>query len=176
MNRLAVSFAFLMVVVIVFAGGTVMGFELRSSAFAPSGTIPREHTCDGADLSPPLTWSGVPEGTSAFAIICDDPDAPGGTWVHWVVYDLPGGMTGLPEGVPPAETVQEGGFQGINDFGRFGYGGPCPPPGRPHRYFFRLYALDGKLGISSGARKKDVIRAMKNHILGQAELMGKYAR
>jgi len=153
-----------------------MGFELRSPAFAPSGTIPKKHTCDGPDLSPALEWAGVPEGTKTLALICDDPDAPVGTWVHWVLYNLPGDMTSLPEGVPPTETIEQGADQGANDFGRIGYGGPCPPPGRPHRYFFRLYALDVRVALDPGAKKGDLLRAMKNHVLGQVELIGKYGR
>ncbi len=153
-----------------------MGFDLKSSVFAPSGTIPRKHTCDGPDLSPVLEWTATPEGTRTLALICDDPDAPMGTWVHWVLYNLPGDVTGLPEGIPPTETIELGASQGTNDFGRIGYGGPCPPPGKPHRYYFRLYALDERISLSPGAKKKDLVRAMENHILGQAELMGTYGR
>jgi Raf kinase inhibitor-like YbhB/YbcL family protein len=157
-------------------GGPAMGFELRSSVFAPSGTIPRKHTCDGPDLSPVLEWTNVPEGTKTLALICDDPDAPVGTWVHWVLYNLPAAVTSLPEGIPNSETTEQGASQGINDFRRIGYGGPCPPPGKPHRYFFKLYALDDKVPLSPGASKKELLKAMENHILGQAELMGTYAR
>ena len=153
-----------------------MGFELRSSVFAPSGTIPRKHTCDGPDLSPVLEWTNVPEGSKTLALICDDPDAPMGTWVHWVLYNLPGDVTGLPEGIPPTDTIELGAVQGINDFGRIGYGGPCPPPGKPHRYYFKLYALDEKISLYPGARKGDLLKAMENHVLGQAELMGTYGR
>lgn len=153
-----------------------MGFELKSSAFAPSGMIPRKHTCDGSDLSPALEWTGVPDGTHTLALISDDPDAPMGTWVHWVLYNLPGDESGLPEGISPTETIEQGALQGINDFGRIGYGGPCPPPGKPHRYSFRLYALDEKVSLAPGASKRDLMRALENHILGQAELMGKYGR
>jgi len=153
-----------------------MGFELKGSAFAPSGMIPRKHTCDGSDLSPALEWTGVPDGTRTLALICDDPDAPMGTWVHWVLYNLPGDESGLPEGISPTETIEQGALQGINDFGRIGYGGPCPPPGKPHRYSFRLYALDEKVSLAPGASKRDLMRALENHILGQAELMGKYGR
>jgi len=166
----------LMAVIIALIGGTAMGFELKSSAFAPSGMIPRKHTCDGSDLSPALEWTGVPDGTRTLALICDDPDAPMGTWVHWVLYNLPGDESGLPEGISPTETIEQGALQGINDFGRIGYGGPCPPPGKPHRYSFRLYALDEKVSLAPGASKRDLMRALENHILGQAELMGKYGR
>ena len=167
---------FLFVLPIFLGGGTAMGFELKSSAFAPSGTIPKKHTCDGPDQSPALDWSGVPEGTKTLALICDDPDAPVGTWVHWVLYDLPEDVARLSEGVPPTNTIEQGASQGKNDFGKIGYGGPCPPPGKPHRYFFRLYALDERLGLPPGAKKKDLLKAMDNHVLGQAELVGTYGR
>jgi hypothetical protein len=153
-----------------------MAMELRSGAFDHGKTIPRKHTCDGPDLSPPLEWSGVPAGAQSFALICDDPDAPMGTWVHWVLYDLPADTRSLQEGVPTTETLPRGGAQGRNDFGRIGYGGPCPPPGRPHRYFFKLYALDARVNLAPGATKEELVRAMKGHVLDQAELMGTYGR
>ncbi len=151
-------------------------FELGSSAFKPGGDIPRKFTCDGPDVSPALTWSDPGANARSFALIADDPDAPVGTWVHWVVYNLPAGARKLAEGVPKQEEIQDGGRQGINDFGKAGYGGPCPPPGKPHRYFFKLYALDTTLNLESGATKKDVEQAMKGHILARAELMGRYHR
>src|ERR1017187_5501305 len=115
-------------------GGRAMSFALTTTAFADGGGIPKKYTCDGADVSPALNWNDAPAGTQSFALIADDPDAPAGTWVHWVIYDLPASARGLPEGVPKQEIVQGGGYQGRNDFGRIGYGGPCPPPGSPHRY------------------------------------------
>jgi hypothetical protein len=158
-------------------GGTYMGFSLTSTAFKEGDTIPVKHTCDGADLSPPLEWSGVPQGTVAFALIADDPDAPAGTWVHWVLYDVPA-TVGLPESVAKVEAPKDlgGAVQGRNDFRRVGYGGPCPPPGPAHRYFFKLYALDTKLGLKAGASKVDVERAMGGHVLATAQLVGKYGR
>lgn len=153
-----------------------MSFELKSTAFKSGGEIPKKHTCDGPDLSPPLTW-GDPSGIiQSFALIADDPDAPMGTWVHWVAYDLPSDTRQLPEGVSKEGEISGGGWQGINDFGKIGYGGPCPPPGKPHRYFFKLYALDKKLDLKVGASKRDVEAAMKGHIVGQGELMGRYRR
>ena len=143
---------------------------LSSPAFAYGETIPRRYTCDGEDLSPPLAWQNAPEGTQAWALIMDDPDAPMGTWVHWVLYDLPAETTTLPEG------VRQAGIAGRNSWDRLGYGGPCPPPGKPHRYFFRLYALDAPLGLPPGATKAQVARAMQGHILAQAEWMGRYGR
>ncbi len=153
-----------------------MALELTSTAFANGKEIPKEHTCDGADRSPPLTWRGAPGGTKAFALIADDPDAPVGTWVHWVIYDLPGDRTELPGGVPPEESSGGGAKQGLNDFRKVGYGGPCPPPGKPHRYSFRLYALDAPSGLGPRARKADVLKAIEGHVLGQVELMGTYRR
>ena len=152
-----------------------MAFTLQSSAFQNGGNIPKKFTCEAADVSPDIAWSGAPEKTQSFALIADDPDAPMGTWVHWVIYDLPSNAAKLSEGVPKQEQAASG-TQGKNDFGKIGYGGPCPPPGKPHRYFFKLYALDGKLNLKPGARKAEVEAAMKGHILGQADLIGKYGR
>ena len=153
-----------------------MPFALTTPAFPPGGEIPRKFTCQGADISPALAWAGVPEGVQSFALIVDDPDAPVGTWVHWVAYDLPGTARNLPEGVPKTAEVPGGGRQGVNDFGKVGYGGPCPPAGNAHRYFFKLYALKGTLGLGAGATKMDVVRAMQGQILGEVQLVGKYKR
>jgi Raf kinase inhibitor-like YbhB/YbcL family protein len=156
----------------------IMALVLSSSAFTDGATIPGKHTCDGEDVSPALTWSGAPDGTAAFALIADDPDAPSGTWVHWVLYNLPADVTALPEGLEKKEQLRAlgGALQGRNDFRRIGYGGPCPPPGRPHRYFFKLYALSAPLALRAGATKQEVERAMAGHVLGEARLMGRYAR
>ena len=153
-----------------------MSFQIVSPAFSAGGTIPKKFTCDGPDDSPQLTWTDPPAKTQSFALIMDDPDAPVGTWVHWVIYDLPANSRELAEGVARQEQLPSGARQGRNDFGKIGYGGPCPPPGKPHRYFFKLYALDAKLGLQPGAKKPDVERAMQAHILAQTELMGRYAR
>lgn len=153
-----------------------MSFQIRTPAFSAGGDIPKKFTCDGADVSPQLAWNDPPAKTQAFALIGDDPDAPVGTWVHWVLFDLPASTRELAEGVPKQEQVAGGAKQGRNDFGKIGYGGPCPPPGKPHRYFFKLYALDANLGLKAGATKAEAERAMKGHILAQAELMGKYGR
>jgi hypothetical protein len=150
--------------------------ELISPAFKEGESIPTRHTCDGEDVSPPLKWTRVPEGARSVALICDDPDAPAGTWVHWVLYDLPSTVTELPEAIAPSETTPQGAKQGTNDFQRLGYGGPCPPPGKPHRYFFKLYALDTQLDLKPRATKKDVVNAMKGHILAEGQLMGTYKR
>lgn len=155
-----------------------MTFELTSRAFGEGERIPTRHTCDGPDVSPPLSWSDAPAATKAFALICDDPDAPRGTWVHWVLYDVLTGIAALPEGVPSKEVLPNlgGAKQGRSDFGRIGYGGPCPPPGKPHRYFFKLYALDRALGLQAAARKVDVEREMQGHVLAHAQLMGTFGR
>lgn len=150
--------------------------ELISTDFASGGTIPKPLTCDGDDRSPALEWKAPPSGTQSFALIADDPDAPVGTWVHWVIFDLPPNLRSLPQGFPQSEQSADGSRQGTNDFKKIGYGGPCPPPGKPHRYFFKLYALDTKLNLKSGATKKDVERAMQGHILARGEYMGRYSR
>ena len=153
-----------------------MPFKLSTTAFQPGGDIPSKFTCTGADVSPALSWDDPPAGTQSFALIADDPDAPVGTWVHWVAYDLPAGARQLPEGVSKTDAIAGGGVQGQNDFRKTGYGGPCPPPGKPHRYFFKLYALDSKLNLKPGATKKAVESAMQGHILAQAEVMGRFQR
>ncbi len=153
-----------------------MSFTLETTAFEPGGAIPKKYTCDGPDVSPALRWSEPPTGTESFALIADDPDAPGGTWVHWVLFNLPATAHELPEGVPKTKELAGGGLQGTNDSRKIGYDGPCPPPGKPHRYYFKLYALKSKLNLAAGATKKDVEHAMKGCILAQAELMGRYGR
>ena len=149
--------------------------EIRSSAFGSGEMIPVKYTCDGADFSPSLEWTAGPAGTKSFALICDDPDAPMGTWVHWVIYDIPAAATMLAEGITREKDLPGGGTQGINDFRRLGYGGPCPPGGT-HRYFFKLYALDAALGLKPGITKDQLLTAMKGHILAEAQLMGTYRR
>lgn len=154
-----------------------MAFELTSSAFAPNQTIPAKYTCDGADVSPPLAWKDAPPATKSFALVCDDPDAPVGTWVHWVVWDIPATKHDLPENVSKAPTLDDGTRQGTNDFKRSGYNGPCPPPGHgPHRYFFKLYAVDSVLGIAPGSTKAALEKAITGHTLARAELIGRYER
>jgi len=157
-------------------GDAAMELKLTSPAFQPGGMIPRKFTCDGADVSPALAWSDPPAGTQSLALIMDDPDAPGRTWVHWVLYDLPSDARELPEGVPKQNRLESGALQGNNDFPKIGYGGPCPPPGPAHRYFFKLYALDAKTGLKPGATKADLEKVMKGHILAQTELVGRYKR
>ncbi len=153
-----------------------MRIRVTSPAFQDAANIPRRYTCDGEDLSPELHWDELPAETKSVALICDDPDAPGGDWVHWVLYDLPAQTTMLPAGVPNQANLTDGAHQGQNDFHRLGYGGPCPPPGKPHRYFFRLYALDAPLALSAGASRDELLRAIKGHVLAEGQLMGRYGR
>lgn len=153
-----------------------MSLQLSSPAFAEGATIPKQHTGDGADTSPALSWSEPPAGTKSLALICDDPDAPVGTWVHWVIFNLPAEMRKLDAGVPAERELANGARQGKNDFGNIGYGGPAPPRGKPHRYYFKLYALDTQLDLPAGATKSQLLAAMKGHVLAEGQLMGRYAR
>lgn len=157
-------------------GSTTQRLALTSSAFRDGEPVPVRHTCDGEDLSPPLAWTGVPVETRTFALICDDPDAPRGTWVHWLIWNLPADAVELGEGVPPRPELSSGARQGLNDSGDLGYGGPCPPPGKPHRYFFRLYALDTALNLSPGVNRSDLEAAIDGHVLAQGTVMGTYER
>ncbi len=150
--------------------------EIRSSAFNEGDTIPKKHTCEGEDVSPQLSWPAVPEGAKSLVLICDDPDAPVGTWVHWVLFGLSPATTELPEDVPDGEQVLEGAKHGRNDFGNLGYGGPCPPPGPTHRYYYKLYAIDIEPPLEAGATKAEVMAAIEGHVLAEAQLMGRYAR
>jgi len=158
------------------SGDSNMTFSLQSSSFSNGSPIPKKFTCEGSDTSPALQWGDLPANTQSLALIADDPDAPAGTWTHWVVYDLPPSARQLPEAVPKQPALAGGGAQGANDFGKIGYGGPCPPPGKSHRYFFKLYALDAKLNLKPGATRQQVEHAMQGHVIGKAELMGTYQR
>ena len=150
--------------------------SLTTTAFRDGEQIPVRHTCDGEDLSPPLAWTGAPVETRTFALICDDPDAPRGTWVHWLIWNLPADAVELGQGVPPRPELQSGARQGLNDGRKIGYAGPCPPPGKPHRYFFRLYALDTALNLSPGVKRPDLEAAMAGHVLAEGTTMGVYQR
>jgi Raf kinase inhibitor-like YbhB/YbcL family protein len=151
-------------------GGMEMTINVSSDAFNEGENIPKKYSCDGDNISPVISWAGIPAGTQSLAMIMDDPDAPSGTFVHWVIYNLPSSMTTLPEGASGSGT------QGANGARKLGFTGPCPPKGPAHRYFFKVYALDQKLSLKEGATKKDLENAMKGHILGQGQLMGKYGR
>lgn len=151
--------------------------KLESSDFTQGSIIPKRHTCMGENASPHLSWDGAPAGTKSFALIVDDPDAPSGAWVHWLLYNVPGERRSLPENIESMPQLDDGILQGRNDFGQPGYGGPCPPYGHgPHRYVFKLYALDDELPLPPGARKGELERAMKGHILAQAETIGRFER
>lgn len=156
-------------------GGKKMEIKIKSTAFEEGGMIPKKYTCDDINISPPLAWTSVPNGTKSLALICDDPDAPMGTWVHWVLFNLPANIKELPENVPPQKTLANGAKQGMNDFRKIGYGGPCPPSGT-HRYYFKLYALDTELNLEADITKAGLLKAMKGHILAEGQLMGKYKR
>ncbi|MCD6583975.1 MAG: YbhB/YbcL family Raf kinase inhibitor-like protein [Candidatus Omnitrophota bacterium] len=150
--------------------------EVKSSAFNNGEYIPSRYSCDSLNYSPPLEWEDVPPQTKSFVIICDDPDAPFKVWVHWVVYNIPSNRRKLEENIPHQGVLEDGTLQGINDFRRIGYGGPCPPPGATHRYFFKVYALDTVLDLKEGATKKEVLKKIKGHILDKGELIGLYKR
>jgi len=153
----------------------IMEMTVESTAFGEGEFIPSKYTCDGENVSPPLSWSEPPESTRSLVLISDDPDAPMGTWVHWVVYNIPPDVRGFPERMPSSPVLPDGTLQGKTDFGTTGYGGPCPPSGI-HRYFFKVYALDTVLDLKEGATKKQVVRAMEGHVIAQGRLMGKYKR
>ncbi len=153
-----------------------MPLQLTSSAFHDGQPIPKKYTCAGQDVSPELSWSGASSETKSLALIVDDPDAPGGVWVHWIIYDLPAETRELPEGMAKDRELRNGARQGKNDFGKIGYGGPCPPSGPAHRYFFKLYGLREKTGLNAGATKADLERAMKGKVIEQATLTGKFGR
>jgi Raf kinase inhibitor-like YbhB/YbcL family protein len=156
--------------------GDPVKLHLTTTAFADGQPIPHRCAFDDDNFSPALQWSNVPPAAKSLALICDDPDAPMGTWVHWLVYDLPPTTTGLSEDVPKSPELPNGAKQGLNDFKRLGYGGPAPPPGKPHRYFFKLSALDVKLHLKPGLTKKELLKAMEGHVLAEGQLMGTYQR
>jgi Raf kinase inhibitor-like YbhB/YbcL family protein len=152
-----------------------MALDVRSSAFEEGGAIPARYTCDDLDTSPPLSWSSVPNATQRLALIADDPDAPRGAFVHWVIYNLPPDTRRLPEDVPNQRTLPSGALQGMNEAGSIGYIGPCPPSGT-HRYFFKVYALDTELDLGAGMTREEVVRAMEGHVLAEGRLLGTYQR
>ncbi|MFH0765263.1 MAG: YbhB/YbcL family Raf kinase inhibitor-like protein [Calditrichota bacterium] len=156
------------------AGSKVL--EITSSAFENGGLIPVVYTCDGEDVSPPLNWGDPPPGTAVFALVCDDPDAPVGVWTHWLIYNIPRASRGLPEELAPELEQADGTRQGRNDFNRIGYGGPCPPSGQAHRYYFKLYALSSPLDLPGGASRAHILSAMEGLVLAEGQLMGKFGR
>ena len=156
-------------------GELKMEIKITSPAFENGAHIPQKYTCDDLNISPQLEWGGVPDGVKSFALICDDPDAPMGTWVHWVIYNIPSSLNNLSENIPNDKILGNGALQGTNDFRKIGYGGPCPPGGT-HRYFFKIYALDAELDLDVGATKEVLLNSMSGHILAEGELVGKYSR
>jgi Raf kinase inhibitor-like YbhB/YbcL family protein len=152
-----------------------MTIKITSPAFEQGSMIPSKYTADGQNISPPLKWEGVPEGTATIALISDDPDAPIGTWVHWVMWNIPPNKKELSENIPPDQKLPDGSIQGITDFRRPGYGGPAPPSGT-HRYYFKIYALNTKLDLPTSSTKAQLVKAMEGHILAEGQLMGKYTR
>jgi len=150
--------------------------QIESTAFKNEENIPVKYTCDGEDMSPEIVWKEVPEGVKSLALICDDPDAPFKTWIHWVIYNIPSAAGKLTEGIKPVKTLENGTNQGINDFGNIGYGGPCPPRGKPHHYHFKLYGLDIKIKAEEGITKKELLKKMEGHIIAKGELVGLYKR
>ncbi len=155
--------------------GNAMELDIRSNAFDEGDFIPRKYTCDGEDISPPLSWTQPPKETKSLVLICDDPDAPMGTWVHWVLYGLSPDILELSECISNEKEMLDGAKHGLNDFKKYGYGGPCPPGGT-HRYFFKLYAVDTQVVLDAGATKQEVLNAIKGHILAEGQLMGSYSR
>ncbi len=158
------------------ATGHVMKIQITSTAFADGQPIPVKYTADALDISPPLAWSNAPAGAKSFALIADDPDAPTGTWVHWVIYDLPPATARLAEDQFKVAQFKNGAKQGLNDFKKTGYNGPAPPPGKAHRYYFKLYALDKMTGLAPNMTKADLLKAMDGHVLGEGQLKGTYQR
>ncbi len=150
--------------------------NVSSPSFSDGGDIAKKFTCDGADLSPQLSWDAAPGGTKSFALLVDDPDAPVGNWNHWTMWNIPADSRGLPEGVSKKASLPDGSQQGMNDFRKPGYNGPCPPPGKPHRYYFNLFALDKSLELKAAAGKKELEAAMKGHVLAEGQVMGRYGR
>jgi len=156
--------------------GVPMNIQIASAVFSDGQAIPAKYTADGLDISPPLAWTNAPAGAKSFALIADDPDAPAGTWVHWVIFNLPPAATELAENTSKLAQLPDGAKQGLNSFKKTGYNGPAPPPGKAHRYFFKIYALDTALDLKPGATKTDLLKAMDGHVLAQGQLMGTYQR
>jgi Raf kinase inhibitor-like YbhB/YbcL family protein len=157
-------------------GSQIAKLQVTSTAFSAGQTIPQKYTCSGDDVSPPLTWTLPPAGTKSVAVIVQDADAPGGVFTHWVIFDLPSDTVRLDENVPKMETLPSGAKQGINDFKKIGYSGPCPPPGKPHHYHFKIYALDMQLNLTASVSGKDLLAAMNGHVLAEGELTGTFGR
>lgn len=171
MKRLTIFIVFILVL-----SSAAFGMDLESKSFKNRGYIPEKYTCDSSDISPELRWSDAPPATKSFAIICDDPDAPMGTWVHWVIFNIPAQKNSLKENISKVSILPSGIIQGMNSYRSFGYRGPCPPSGKPHRYFFKLYALDTILSLSQSPTKDELLKAMDGHILSTTQIIGLYKR
>ncbi len=167
---------FVLVISLILFSINSFALNLTSSVFENGGYIPDRYTCDGKNYSPPLTWNQVPKGTKSFVLIVDDPDAPVGTWVHWIVYSVPSDLKGLEENIDKEKLNSSGAKAGKNDFGRIGYGGPCPPSGQTHKYLFKLYALDQDITIEEGATKSEIINQIQGRIISETKLIGFYQR
>lgn len=170
-----ILFTSLMAMTVFSKESAIRNIQITSSAFKEGEFIPAKYTCDGKNVSPPLRWEDVPANTKSIALISDDHDAPAGDWVHWIVFNIPAQVKELQENIPVKKILDNGAKQGLNDFHKIGYGGPCPPGGT-HRYFFKIYALDTELQLNPGSTKTEVLKAMGNHVLGQGQLTGKYKR
>jgi Raf kinase inhibitor-like YbhB/YbcL family protein len=173
---LVIAFLFVFSLPVYGQSGSSAAFTITTNAFQPGAEIPDRYTCSGSDISPQLGWNNVPGSTKVLALIADDPDAPSGLFTHWVLYNLSPETKTLQEGLPKTAELPGGAMQGVNSAQSVGYHGPCPPPGKPHRYFFRLYALDSRLDLKSGASRSELEQAMKGHIAGRTEIMGRYRR
>lgn len=167
---------FLLFLGLAFSSVQAFGLDIESSVFESGGYIPDRYTCDAQDFSPAIAWSDVPDDTKSFVLICDDPDAPFKVWVHWALFNIPVKIRELKENISDSELSSLGIVKGINDFGTLGYRGPCPPQGKPHRYFFKLYALDVNLSLEEGATKSELIAAMQGHIIAEAKIVASYQR
>lgn len=166
----------LVTIAILLMGGNAMAMKITTTAFNNGDKIPAQYTCDGTDISPVLKWSEVPKGTQSICLIMYDPDAPKGTWTHWVIYNIPPDVKELAENTPKTETLSSGALQGTNDFGKIGYNGPCPPTGPEHRYYFKIYALDTKIAPPAKPNKKQIDDAITGHIIEKTQLMGFYGK
>jgi Raf kinase inhibitor-like YbhB/YbcL family protein len=179
MNRTALALGLVIAMTVASShgqNGKPAPLSVTSPAFKEGEPIPSQYTCDGKDVSPPLHWDGAPPTTKAFAVICEDPDAPAGTWVHWMIYNIPASATTLPEGVKKGPASIDNGRQGVNDFGKIGYNGPCPPGGKAHRYFFKVYALDATAALPFLVKKPDFAKRIEGHIVAEGALMGTYQK
>lgn len=166
----------IIVIAILLISANALAMDVASSSFYNRANIPKKYTCDAENISPNINWWNVPAGVKSFAVICEDPDSPSGTWTHWVIFNIPPTKKSLPENTPQSDKLADGSIQGTNSFDKNGYGGPCPPKGKPHRYIFRLFALDSMLQLDSKAKRDDVLSEVRNHTIAETRLIGYYGR